>query len=190
MTKYEFIKQAFIASKIPLVSTKGIDYVLMSCEGFRIAECDSIVVTKFNKCYLPHKPKGLRASVYILSLYGFNCCTKCEFIKDISEFLKDRGNICKECTRAKQRKYQKENSRKNNASSAKYNAAKINRTPSWANSEAIYFWYECCPAGCHVDHIIPLQGNNISGLHIETNLQWLPAKQNLEKSNKWPNDKI
>jgi len=59
------------------------------------------------------------------------------------------------------------------------------RTPVWADKEAINFFYECCPAGYHVDHIIPLRGKNISGLHIETNLQWLPAKQNLKKSNKY-----
>ena len=59
------------------------------------------------------------------------------------------------------------------------------RTPTWADLDAIAFFYECCPADCHVDHIIPLHGKNISGLHVETNLQWLPASENLKKSNTW-----
>jgi len=59
------------------------------------------------------------------------------------------------------------------------------QTPSWANKEAIKFFYECCPAGCHVDHIIPLRGKTVSGLHVETNLQWLPAAENHRKSNKF-----
>ena len=66
-----------------------------------------------------------------------------------------------------------------------YQAKKLQRTPPWADLEAIKFFYECRPAGCHVDHIIPLQGENISGLHVAENLQWLPAKQNIQKGNSY-----
>lgn len=62
---------------------------------------------------------------------------------------------------------------------------KLKRIPVWADLDAIREFYKLCPEGYHVDHIIPLQAEKASGLHVLENLQYLPAFENISKRNKF-----
>jgi hypothetical protein len=58
-------------------------------------------------------------------------------------------------------------------------------TPKWADKSAIREFYKNVPAGYQVDHIIPIRHRFVCGLHLITNLQYLTAKENLSKSNRF-----
>lgn len=67
----------------------------------------------------------------------------------------------------------------------KYTLSKRKQMPLWADPNKIRDIYLNRPKGYHVDHIIPLQGKLVSGLHVENNLQYLPAKENIAKFNRY-----
>ena len=59
------------------------------------------------------------------------------------------------------------------------------RLPKWADIEAIRQFYMNKPQGYEVDHIIPLNGKMVSGLHVLENLQYLTIAENRSKNNKF-----
>lgn len=51
--------------------------------------------------------------------------------------------------------------------------------------KAIEMFYQNCPEGYHVDHIVPITHPLVSGLHVLANLQYLTASENSAKRNRF-----
>ena len=93
-----------------------------------------------------------------------------------------------------QRDWAKRNPAKTNAKGMKRYTSKMRRTPPWLTKEhykemqAMYIRAKIAEdftgQKWHVDHIVPLQGKNVSGLHVPWNLQIMPASKNISKGNK------
>lgn len=91
--------------------------------------------------------------------------------------------------------WSRNNSGARNAITARRRAAKLQRTPKWltkADYLQMRLLYELAQGleietgvPHHVDHVIPLQGELVSGLHVPGNLQILSSKENCAKSNRW-----
>ncbi len=110
----------------------------------------------------------------LLYFIGYKECTSCATVKPIDEFGINNGKgLRSEC---------------GNCHTFDTKLQKIdikNRIPTWVDMRSIKMFYSACPKGMHVDHIIPLRGTLVSGLHVLENLQYLSAKDNLAKNNKY-----
>ena len=88
-------------------------------------------------------------------------------------------------------KWKKDNPEKVRAYTNKRRAKQLQALPEWITSDQLkeienFYWLAkdlYCITGeeYHVDHIIPLQGEDVCGLHVPWNLQILPADLNIKK---------
>jgi len=171
---------------------------------YRYSKCDtcntSIVRKKANAKYAEDPEKVLRVS---RATYQKN-----------KEFIKIRTNAYYADNRDKYAGYRAKNSadnrereranaRKNRRLNLDKDKARVKKahehlktaTPRWANKVEIRQIYKNMTflntlggAKYNVDHIIPLHGVNVSGLHVENNLQIVTAKANMAKANKLSDD--
>ncbi len=91
--------------------------------------------------------------------------------------------------------WQSNNKDKSNYNKRKNEIKRMKRLPSWITKEefkqieALYKkakdLFKETGNEYHVDHIIPLNGKLVSGLHVLSNLQVILAKDNLSKSNRF-----
>ena len=155
---------------------------------------------KIGKCNGGGETLGFLLMAYV----GYKKCRGCDTLLPYSEYHKDStlkqgiAHICKMC-RSVSNKEQYGSAKTKLAHEESYNRNKHKiterniyskykrslRIPTWSEQEQIQQFYKLCPTGYHVDHILPLQGTYVSGLHVLGNLQYLPEKDNLVKGNKF-----
>ena len=138
-------------------------------------------------------------------------CSTCEETKPYTEFFKQPRNKdgyfgqCKFCVNekrkerkdsinAKQRKYYRNNRQYYITKAYLRNKQVARAKPAWLTEEHEFMLEEIYElrdlrsklTGVvhHVDHIVPLRGQNCCGLHVPWNLQVIPAVDNLSKSNR------
>jgi len=97
-------------------------------------------------------------------------------------------------TAEQQKRYRNETKDEYNARTAKRRAALEERTPPWLTREHFAQMQRLYKLAKeigkttgepqHVDHIVPLRGRTVSGLHVPWNLRVVPAVRNIQKGNK------
>jgi hypothetical protein len=147
---------------------------------------------KCNKCSEVKSFESFSKDKYASDGYKYEC-KKCVYIRTSTEQFKleqsERNRVLYaknlEKNRAIRREHYYNNKEMYKINCAKRRAAKLQAIPPWANLEEIKQFYLNCPEGYEVDHIHPLQGENICGLHVINNLQYLTVQANRSKGNKF-----
>ena len=162
------------------------------------------------KLCLPELTGGGRTQLgqKILKVFELKKCAKCDEVKEFEDFnpvnrsgvFKGYQSQCKVCLNSRAREEYAEipRRRENRKEWREKNPGKVRNYSTnsrikrmlreavvWADQEAIEDFYKNCPEGYHVDHVIPLCGKKVSGLHVLENLQYLTSEENQRKGNKY-----
>lgn len=128
---------------------------------------------------------------------------KASYVQNLSSEKKEEQNAKariryqnnKEWNASRKKIYKSNNKHIVNTSASKRRAAQLQRVPKWLTDfdklkiQCIYSIASMLSRENKepwvVDHIIPLQGKMVSGLHVPSNLQVMRARENESKSNKF-----
>lgn len=93
------------------------------------------------------------------------------------------------------KRWKSKNRAKHNASCMERHVLKVSRSPEWAKELTDLVCSEAYDKAkrlsdltgvpYEVDHIVPLRGKTVCGLHIYSNLQVIPASENRSKKHLW-----
>lgn len=197
MNKYEILREIFdvenISEKIvacPKITEEKL-LVALTKDTYNLKielGISATTISRYLTKLFPDRHKSTaKVDNYLLLKYGYKQCKHCSEVYDVECFYNNSASsdglsaYCKPC----QYSLEKPTSV---ARAAKYRAAKLQRSPRWVSLEEleeIQLFYSNCPDGFQVDHILPLQGEYVSGLHVLSNLQYLSIRDNTSKGNRF-----
>ena len=195
----------FVASKIVNISNTKRSYtkeqVLQFCSQWDKTPAEFFnghfrtVSNKLHAIFgdsLKHKPKSVSINTYFLHEFGYRQCHKCLAIKPIDDFGVDNHRVfnlnarCKHCAVLVAKEYINNNKDKKRNWDASRKAKLINAQPKWLTekqkAEIMHYYSQAWQLGLEVDHIVPLRGKTVCGLHVPWNLQLLDRSANAKKT--------
>jgi hypothetical protein len=205
----DFIKNQVVSNKVTYLGKNIKEVLIEALLQFNVAPSlyiydipMKVVSQKYKQLFkTDEKPNSIYLNDWFLFKFGYKHCPQCKEIRAISEYQVDeqRWNRlrcnCRICSNNLRSEHTKQNLDKSAAKSAKRRAKKLQATPIWLTAEQLKeiqtFYTETkkleqeTGVKYHVDHIIPLLGENVCGLHVPWNLQILTAEENQRKNNRF-----
>jgi len=116
--------------------------------------------------------------------------------ESISKKSADSYRANPDAARSRALTWKQNNRPQHNAGCMARHTRKLGATPPWLSEDQKWMIAEAYDLAriraevtgikWHVDHIVPLQGRNVCGLHVPWNLQVIPASLNCSKRNAFP----
>lgn len=154
--------------------------------------CGRDAVTRATRNAFPDRTNINESLVkWLLSKRNLKVCASCKELLNVAEFYSNVSKSdgiahnCKICSRSARIDTYNKDPQKELYLNYLRKRKTLKAIPSWADLDKIDEFYRNRPEGMHVDHIIPLNGELVSGLHVLENLQYLSVKDNLSKKNKY-----
>lgn len=181
----------------------------MHYEGVECRKCGSTLrYTSNDRCVSCHRAKvkrhrdkyPLRHRMRNAQWVAENAQKRAEYTRRYRELNREqlrakaleRRNKDPEAARASYTRWAKANPEKHAARAARYKTQRLGATPAWSDKSACDRFYALAAeleaafgVEMHVDHVIPLRGRLVCGLHVPENLQVVTGEYNVRKRNRF-----